>query len=65
MLGAELNYETEAFEFLYVADKVGKTALRQEAASRWISGRQGQELKVGCQSVKLAEVIVLSEIAVA
>lgn len=64
-LGAELNYETEAFELLYAADKAGKTALRQEAASRWISGRQGQELKVRSQSVKLAEGIVLSVIAVA
>lgn len=64
-LSAELNYETEAFELLYAADKAGKTALRQEAASRWISGRQGQELKARSQSVKLADGVVLSVIAVA
>ncbi|WP_018079034.1 ImmA/IrrE family metallo-endopeptidase [Thiobacillus denitrificans] len=63
-LAAELNYETEAFELLYAADKRGKTTLRQEAASRWISGRQGQELKVRSQSVKLADGVVLSVIAV-
>ncbi|MBU1223472.1 MAG: ImmA/IrrE family metallo-endopeptidase [Gammaproteobacteria bacterium] len=63
-LAAELNYETEAFELLYAADKAGKTTLRQEAASRWISGRQGQELKVRSQSVKLADGVVLSVIAV-
>jgi Zn-dependent peptidase ImmA (M78 family) len=63
-LSAELNYETEAFELLYSSDNAGKTALRQEAASRWISSSQGQELKVRSQSVKLADGVVLSVIAV-
>lgn len=63
-LSAELNYDTEAFELLYGADKAGKTVLRQETASRWISGRQGAELKVRSQSVKLADGVVLSLIAV-
>lgn len=63
-LSAELNYDTEAFELLYAADKAGKTALRQESASRWVSGRQGQEMKVRSQSVKLAEGVVLSVIAI-
>lgn len=62
-LSAELNYDTEAFELLYAADKTGKTTPRQEAASRWISGRQGQDIKVRSQSVKLADGVVLSVIA--
>lgn len=63
-LAAELNYDTEAFELLYAADRTGKTTLRQETATRWISSRQGQELKVRSQSVKLAEGVVLSVIAI-
>ena len=63
-LSSELNYDTEAFELLYASDKAGKTAMRQETASRWISGRQGQDMKVRSQSVKLADGVVLSVIAV-
>lgn len=63
-LSAELNYDTEAFEMLYAADKTGKTTLRQEAATRWMTGRQAQDLKVRSQSVKLADGVVLSTISI-
>lgn len=63
-ISADLHYETEAFELLYAQDKSGKTALRQDTASRWISGRQAQEMKARSQSVKLAEGVVLSVIAI-
>lgn len=63
-LSGELNYETEAFELLYSADKTGKTTLRQESATRWLSGRQVQEMKVRSQSVKLVEGVILSMISI-
>lgn len=62
-LSAELNYDTEAFEMLYAADKAGKTTPRQESASRWVSGRQAQVMKVRSQTVKLADGVVLSVIS--
>ena len=63
-LSTELNCDTEAFELLYVADKTGKTPLCKEPASRWITSRQGQDVKLQSQSVKLADGVVLSVIAV-
>lgn len=62
-VAGELNHDTDAFELLYSPDGKGKTQVQQEAASRWFSGRDARNLKVRSQSVKIADGVVLSMVA--
>lgn len=59
----ELHSDTDAFKLLYSPVAQGKTTARQEPGSRWLSGRGAYSRKVRAQSVKVAEGMVVSIIA--
>jgi len=59
----EPDPETDAFELLYSSAAKGKTTIRQEPGSRWLSGRGAREATVRTQSVKVVEGVVVSLIA--
>lgn len=59
----ELDSETDAFELLYSSTAQGKTTVRQSSGARWLTGKGAFGRNVRSQSVKVAEGMVVSLVA--